>query len=188
MLIYNSSELDRTQGFKPATLKLIQSRVRRLTRRAGFNQSDADDIEQYFTSNLLVAQENFDRTKGSWPAYCETVLANLEKNIYRYRMADCRDYRRERLTSELNASSTDPEFPFYDSSPEVSERVGTSIDLSEAQAALPPKLAPIFTLLEEEHNVAGAAKLLKMPESTVRDGVKKIREIFQRKDLGPFTK
>lgn len=87
------------------TARFICAKARRLIGRAGFRQSDLEDLIQELVLDLWKRREHFDPQKGSWEAFVVVVCENGTASILAHRQAALRSPKHE--YGSLNCSVSD---------------------------------------------------------------------------------
>jgi DNA-directed RNA polymerase specialized sigma24 family protein len=121
-----------------------QIRSRRLQRRLGAGWADAEDFQQDLLLDLIGRSDDFDPSRGSWPAFICVVTRNAAVKIAQ---------RHIRL-----ASSTVPLGPEHDLADDRS-LVGSEdfvIDVQRALRRLPPDLQDLVSRIADKGDIASA--------------------------------
>lgn len=145
---------------------LIHRLVNRAVTRYGFTQHDREDLAQSVAGELIRRSPHFDTSRGSWEAFTTTVCRNsLKTEIQRL-------LRHARRTSPCSFLGVDNSRTCDRSAQDLLE---LQLDVRELLRNLPPDKRRFYWPLLVTA-VANAAEQLKMPRSTYRDSLRRIRD------------
>ena len=85
--------------------RFINAKVRQLIGRAGFNESDRDDLRQSFCLNFLQRRERFDPEKANWEGFVVMVCENFSASLLRRQLAEKRTTLRECMSLDQSSPS-----------------------------------------------------------------------------------
>jgi hypothetical protein len=158
------------------TNEQVRQLVSDMIGRCGFTCQDRDDLEQELKLHVLCKQSVFDPGRGTQITFRENVLASKAASMFRHRVAQKRDRRRE--------SDEDPyELPIIDER-QAEVPVDLCIDVRAALSSLPKELRPVANLLMKV-NESKAARLLNMTRAQVRHRRDRIKEHLKKCGLSP---
>ena len=81
--------------FDAFTARFIRAKARKLIGRAGFRESDREDLIQEFALDLLKRRKHFDPRVATWEAFVVVVCENCLVTILAHRLAAMRSPNRE---------------------------------------------------------------------------------------------
>lgn len=77
--------------------RYVNAKVNKLIGRAGFTESDRDDLRQSFRLNLLERRRHFDSAKN-WEAFVVVVCENFYATVLERQLAEMRSPHREAVS------------------------------------------------------------------------------------------
>jgi len=172
--------------------RLIRRKARQLVRQPGYKSSDQPDLEQEMKLRVWLRFAQFDPAKAHWHAFVTTVI---ERHTATLAQLNSRQKRREATpTVSLSEPNEDGEegwgelweilgaehregitgrYVAHDQ-----QQVDLRLDMRKLISRLPEDLRELCELLKY-YNPTEAAKLLKVPRTTVVAMVDRIREHFE---------
>jgi RNA polymerase sigma-70 factor (ECF subfamily) len=178
---------------------LIRYKARQLTRRPGFTEFDQEDLEQEMILDLLERLPKYDSSKATQNTFVARVIENKISKLIRYRKTRKRDYRCEGCS--LNDEILDENEMPIERSQTISQdecdiRLGLrnricgeqnqlQIDISWALSELPENLREIAECLKTK-TITETAQGLNIPRATLYDSIKRLRLLFEDKDLKAY--
>jgi len=190
---------NRTQDVFDAYVNdLIHHKARQVAQQSGFNKSDVEDIEQDLRLELLDRCASFDASRASFHTFAARVVDGKIAKLIRHRNAAPRDPRREQCSLQdeivdgdgrvVNRSETiSPADDYRRPSAEMPEheRVGLRCDLESLMASQTPRQRRLCQLLRTMR-LADAARILRVPRTTLHDDILKIRQRFEAAGLREY--
>jgi len=178
---------------------LIRFKSRQMVGRAGFNESDLEDIEQELTVYLLDNLPRHDAAKSSENTFVSMLLDGKVAKMLRRRSQGQRDHRREEFSlndrvvddlgdevQRVNIITADEACMRWGTTNCTREdEVDRSTDVVRAVNELPDDLRHIAELLKVERP-AEVARRLKMPRTTLNRAIERIRKAFEADGLEDY--
>lgn len=175
---------------------LIRHKARQLVGKAGFTESDREDLEQEMQLDLVKRLPKFDPDKASEKTFVTRLIERKISRLIRHRTCEMRDHRRE--SSSLNGQVDDPECGTIERGNTVGEdrtevrllrrrrtqeeATRLRLDVEMVLSALPDDLRQVAERLMAE-TIAQAAVSLDRPRSTITDARNRLRAIFENAGL-----
>jgi RNA polymerase sigma factor (sigma-70 family) len=172
---------------------LIRRKTRRLIKRHGLNEHDAEDLEQELLLRLPPILKRCDPAKGDPRAFLGATIHKHLNNLLRNRRAKKRDYRKtfsldiraDRQAEGTRADSLgervhDARLGRHGRSAEEQARLRQ--DVADVIARLPEDLRVLARLLQTR-TLADAAKELGVSRSTLAGRRERLRRWFERAGL-----
>lgn len=159
---------------------LIRNKARRLIGKAGFTETDREDIEQELALDLLVRLENYDPTRGKRTTFMARVVDNRIATMLADRHAACRDWRlcRDSL-DESDCDAPEEGACRIDNLPDPAtptrEDLAMKMDLPKVVEALPEDLREIWNRLLITPKISRVARELGIPRSTLYYRIGRLR-------------
>ena len=163
----------------PYALNLIHQKARKLIGKAGYNESDFEDIKQDLTLEVVRCLPKFNPDKATYNTFIDRVIEGKICKLLRYlKCAETRlspgsvfvqrgNLRRIRRIVQraytLGQDEHDQRTGRYSRS--QGERTDMELDIKMALEALPPKLRKIAIMLQS-YSISEAAKKLGIPQGT----------------------
>jgi RNA polymerase sigma factor (sigma-70 family) len=184
-----STTPDREQLEQLATT-LVQCKARRLVGRAGLRPQDCNDVAQELIARIHAALDHYNPTLGTPRAFLNAALDNAGRNLLRDRRARKRGVktplslnlpvhdgeRSIELADTLPAETLQAHRGHYPRGDE--ERAQLAHDVNKVVEQLPEDLRVVAELLKS-HTIADAARILRIPRSTLTSRISRIRERFE---------
>ena len=148
---------------------------------------DFEDLLQECLFHWYLHRASYQEGKGaSIKTYMATVLKNQLQLILREQQADKRKTIHEAIS--LDERVGDSETPLADLITDNQSAADDSLrlDVEAIVRTLTPLQREVCQLLAQEFSVKKLAELLRKPRSTVRDEIKRIRNIFSQKGLKDY--
>jgi RNA polymerase sigma-70 factor, ECF subfamily len=142
--------------------RAIRYKARQLAGRHGFSRSEREDIEQELRLDLLRRLAKFNPDIAPWNAFVRTLVDRHAATLIAQRR------RRIRATDDTESLIE---------SRHVS--LDTVLDTKTVLAQLPRRARALCERLKQ-HTVAEVARQLRVPRSTLRGDIARVREQFQR--------
>ena len=148
---------------------------------------DFDDLLQECLFHWYLHRGSYQEGKGaSIKTYMAKVLKNQLQLILREQQADKRKTIHEAIS--LDEPVGESEAPLVDliadNQPPVDDAI--RLDVEATVRILTPLQREVCQLLAQEYSVKKVAELLGKPRTTIRDEIKRIREIFSQKGLKDY--
>jgi RNA polymerase sigma factor (sigma-70 family) len=147
---------------------------------------DFDDLLQECLFHWYLHRGSYQEGKGaSIKTYMATVLKNQLQLILREQQADKRRAIHEAISLEepVGEGETTLADLIADQSPADDS---IRLDVEAIVRTLTPLQREVCNLLAQEYSVKRVAELLGKPRSTIRDEIKRIREIFSQRGLKDY--
>lgn len=192
------------EGIDEYAEKVIRIRARQLVRKAGFSESDCEDLLQDMKFDLWRRLSKFDpskapHSKAPRKAFIDRVVRHKVASILEGRKAQLRDYRRERgsLNDLLGTPDGKPaERGDSVDQNEACRRTGgpgrsaedlrdLAIDIAAVVSNLPLELRDLCQLLMTETPTEVSRETSTAP-GTLYDARRKIRRRFEDAKLGEY--
>lgn len=187
------------EGIDDYAVQIITYKARQLVGRAGFSESDREDIEQELMLDLLQRLPRYNPERSQRNTFISHVVDHRIATIIEARKAGRRDYRL--CTCSLNDSlddgeggcvervetidQDDPPLSIGAIARASSELGDLSLDLRDALENLPPELRDLCLRLTTD-TVSELSRDRGIPRATIYEGIKKIRKIFEERGLGEY--
>jgi RNA polymerase sigma factor (sigma-70 family) len=183
----------------PLAARIIRRKARSLVGMYGFRPSDAEDLEQTLTLEVLRRAPGFDPRKGSEGQFLSTVVARAIASLVERHNAAKRGFGFAivsldagiEYTSGDNASSHDVidkesylQTTRSGETPEVQCR-DLLIDFERACRSLPEDLWQLACQLSEQ-TPSEIARSTGIPRTTINDRIKKLRARLRKSGLGDY--
>jgi RNA polymerase sigma factor (sigma-70 family) len=150
---------------------------------------DFDDLLQECLIHWYLNRAKFQKDRGATiETFMAKVLGTRLQMILREQLTDKR--KTFYMTESLEKPMGEDETPLLDTIPDDAHRTDLSLhlDIELVLMRLTPLQRDICNLLGQEYAVKKIAEMLGKPRTTVRDEIKRIREIFSRKGLEEYLK
>ena len=174
--------------FRDWEIAIAKSQVRKFQERYPWLKGlDFDDLLQECLFHWYLHRGSYREEKGaSIKTYMAKVLSNQLQLILREQQADKRKAFHEAMS--LDESVGENETPFGDmlANPESPTDYAIRLDVEAVLELLTPLQKEICQLLAQEYPVKRVAEMLRKPRTTVRDEIKRIREIFSQRGLKDY--
>lgn len=151
--------------------RIIRLKIRALCKPPLYRSSDHDDVQQEVLLHLAKSWPRFDLSRGEAGAFLAAAIVNKINSMTRREAAAKRGRLRTRRLEDEPLSACRP--------------LLDAAALHKALSSLPPELADVAAAILRAGSVAGAARLLGIPRSTLRDRLRDLRERLS--DFGPAT-
>lgn len=179
--------------------RLIRRKARELITRFGFSPADREDIEQELRLLLIRRFDKFDPSVAHYNVFVTTVIERFTATIIEHREAESRAPVRSggslsRLIDDGNgnqiekgATLTEDQHAFRTGVKFRSEGQlwALAADVADLLTELPLDLADICQRLKR-NTVAGVARELGIPQSTLRDALQRLRPQFEGSGLREY--
>jgi len=178
---------------------VIRYKARQLVGKAGFTESDRDDLEQEMMLDVIARLPKFDPNKATQKTFVARIIERKISKLIRHRTSEMRDYRREAFS--LNASIEDGDGGSVergdlvsqenvDPTVAVNSRTGVDEmaflhDLQSVLSGLPDHLRRLCKILKTG-TVSDAAREMGIPRTTLNDHVRKLRSLFEDAGLKEY--
>jgi RNA polymerase sigma factor (sigma-70 family) len=148
---------------------------------------DFDDLLQECLIHWYLNRARYRESKGvSIKTYMARVLSTQLQLILRQELYDKR--KASHLAESLEKPLGKGELTLADIIPadEGTTETGMRIDIESALRVLTPLQREICNLLKQDYPVKRIAEMLGKPRSTIRDEIKRIKELFSQKGLEDY--
>jgi RNA polymerase sigma-70 factor (ECF subfamily) len=178
---------------------VIRYKARQLVGKAGFTESDRDDLEQEMMLDVIARLPKFDPNKATQKTFVARIIERKISKLIRHRTSEMRDYRREAFS--FNDSIEDGDGGSVDRGDLVSqESVDPSVavnsrtgvdemaflhDMEAVLSGLPDHLRRLCEILKTG-SVSDAAREMGVPRTTLNDHVRKLRSLFEDAGLRAY--
>ncbi|RMD62843.1 MAG: sigma-70 family RNA polymerase sigma factor [Planctomycetota bacterium] len=190
---------NRYEGIDEYAVRIIKHKARQLVGRAGFTESDREDLEQEMMLDLLRRLPKYNPDRAQRNTFIARIVEHKVATIIEARKAGMRDYRL--CTCSLNDRLKDDEGGSIErletiDQEEYLRRTGKlsrpaaelqdlSIDLGSVIASLPPELRTLCERLQTE-SVTEISRDTGIPRGTIYESIKKLRAIFEDAGLRDY--
>ncbi len=170
-----------------STAQLVELIGWRVCNGLGRTRADHDEICQELRSDLARRATSYSPQRGPWIAFARLVLTHRASELFRQYL----HARHERLGTDLLGRYALEPFGLDCALPgdmayDASLRIDQQIDVRETVKDLPPPLPELCRLLQMNHSVAEASRILNVPRSTIRGWMQRIRRRFEDRNLDQF--
>jgi len=169
---------DPRRWIEPLVREFLRLRYRHLLGNLGLNPDDLADLRQELRLAAWSAAGRLDRSRGRDAAFFRTVLNRCTAKFLRGLFTPKRDRRRERPHADLDGSRCARKRRVADD-PGQSD---LQIDLEKVLGKLSPRERRLAELLKT-HSLAGAARALATPRTTLASAVRRLRRRFEAAGL-----
>jgi len=148
---------------------------------------DFDDLLQECLIHWYLSRARFQKSRGaSIKTYMAKVLSTQLQLILRQQLTDKR--KTTHFAESLEKPLGEDEATLADLIPadDYMTDMSMHIDIESALEALTPLQREICNLLREDYPVKRIAEMIGKPRSTIRDEIKRIREVFSQKGLKDY--
>jgi len=189
-----SSELSR--GFAG---RLIRRKAAQLIGKTNLVATDRDDLEQDLRIALMAQLPKFDPTKAHWNAFVTVVVNRQVARLLEYRKRKKRGYTEHvvSLSAQVPGENGEPTelsrmirpeqqgflvaMPLHDNQ----EAFEVEHDVSLVMSKLTDEQRDLCRHLMHR-SVTEAARILRIPRSTIQDRVQEIRQVFAKYELEEY--
>lgn len=187
-------------GVDEYAVRLIRFKARQLVGRAGFTESDREDLEQEMVIDLLRRIPKFDPARAKRETFITRIVEHKVCTLIEAQKAAMRDYRMRRASLHDEIDDEDggrvERWQTLDQETYL-QRTGVAdrgeaeqrdlrIDLEAALADLPPALRHLCEKLARL-TVTDVSHATGVPRSTLYDSMKQIRARFERAGLAAYA-
>lgn len=187
-------------GLTDYALKLVHYKARQIVGKAGYTQSDIEDIEQDLIMDLLERLPKFDPAKATYNTFVARMVERKISNLLRDRQAEMRDQRRNvcSLNEDIDTgegkpvqrvttiSQDDHDIRTGKCGRSAKERAHLQVDLETVLADLSPELCQAAVLLQTT-SVFQAAREMGVPRRTFREKhLVQLHKAFTAKGLNHY--
>lgn len=187
-------------GLTDYALKLVRHKARQIVGKAGYTETDVEDIQQDLTLDLLERLGKFDPAKAKYSTFVTRLVERKISKLLRARLAAMRDHRREvcSVNDEIDVGEDQPVQRVAAISQDdndlrtgkynrpAEERADLALDLRMVLDDLPVKLREVAQMLMS-NSITEVARELGMPRSTFYDTrLKPLREALAERGLGDY--
>jgi len=174
--------------------RLISSKAKQLVGKAGFTESDREDIEQELMLDLLERLPSYDPTRGSKHTFIARVVDHRIARLVERRTAAKRDRGRPVLSlSELmgleDARLERRSATIEEGGKAIYRRRGEArdlaLDLAELLDDLPHELRGLCERLRTQ-SVSDISRETGVPRSTIYGWIRKLRGAFSERGLDQY--
>jgi RNA polymerase sigma-70 factor (ECF subfamily) len=190
---------NRYEGIDEYAGRIIKHKARQLVGRAGFTESDREDLEQEMMLDLLRRLPKYNPDRAQRNTFIARIVEHKVATIIEARKAGMRDYRlctcslNDRLEDEEGGSierlETIDQEEYLRRTGKLSrpaaELQDLSIDLGRVIASLPPELRTLCERLQTE-SVTEISRDTGIPRGTIYESIKKLRAIFEDAGLRDY--
>jgi len=190
---------NRYQGIDDYAVRIIRYKARQLVGRAGFTESDRQDLEQEMVFDLLRRLPKFKPERAQRNTFIARVVEHKVATIIEAQKAGMRDYRlcscslNDRFENEEGGSVERIDTINQDDylqrtgklSRPISDLRGLSIDVRSAVEKLPPELRELCKRLQVE-SVTDISRDTGIPRGTIYESIKKLRTLFEDAGLKDY--
>jgi RNA polymerase sigma-70 factor (ECF subfamily) len=178
---------------------MVRIKARQLIGKAGFTESDQDDLEQELMSDVVGRLSKFNARRGTPKTFVACIIARKISKLIRHRTTGLRDFRCEAFSIDKPAGNDDDAVPVRGdcvlediNDPAGASQVPREVEASELAEAtqrvisgLPRDLRRLCELLQRG-TLADAARELGVPRSTLRYQLPRLRELFESAGLRSY--
>lgn len=190
---------NRYQGIDGYGVWLIRKKAKQLVGRAGFTESDREDLEQEMILDLLSRLPKYDSTRAKRNTFIARVVEHKVATLIAERKAQKRDYRtpvcslNDRL-GDMEGNSIEREATINQEdyfcrtrklTRSIEDHRDLSIDTRDVIAELPPELKKLCFRLQCQ-TIAEIVRETGIPRSTIYESIKKLRALFEEAGLGDY--
>lgn len=148
---------------------------------------DFDDLLQECLFHWYLHRGSYREGKGaSAKTYMAKVMKNQLQIILREQQADKRKAVHEAMSLDEPIGENETPLGEILVNPESPTDYAIRLDIEAVLELLTPLQKEICQLLAQEYPVKRVAEMLRKPRTTVRDEIKRIREIFLQKGLKDY--
>jgi RNA polymerase sigma-70 factor (ECF subfamily) len=195
----NVRKNEKQREFNKRISNFIRFKARQIVGKAGFTESDIDDIAQEMTTDLLSRLPKFDPGKAKESTFVARIIEHKISKLIRHRKQAKRDYRREScsLGDMLEGPYGNPiarsetidqdkaEIRTGKRHRTYEEEIHLRLDVSLVISKLPDDLRPVAEQLMTK-TITEAAKSLGIPRTTLYGMRDRLRSIFENADLKKY--
>jgi len=170
---------------------LVGYKAKQLVGKAGFTESDKEDIEQELILDLLERSSNYDPDKSRRHTFVAWVVENGVARLLERRQAAKRD--QQRIEFSLNETMRDEEGGETERSATIPDPRGETarlcdlvLDVGELLQALPPKLRSLCEGLKVQ-TVSEISQQTGIPRSTLYESIYKLRRQCRSKGIDEYV-
>ena len=170
--------------------RLIQVKAHQLVHKAGFTESDREDIEQELTLHVLEHLHDYDPSRSSRHTFIARVVEHKAADLIDYRTAKMRTPRR--VEQSLDETLVDAEGALTDRASMMAGNESTpgalrdaAIDLAEVLQQLPPRLRALCKRLPDA-TMQEIADEFGVARRTVYRWIDQIRDRLQKAGLDDY--
>jgi len=176
-----SSYGDLFEGWEIAVAKKLVAQF--LANHPWLKTLEFDDILQECLVHWYFQRGTFQADKGvPIKSYMASILSHKLQSILRSQLSDRRKI--DHLTQSLEKHLGEGDLTLGETLPSEGETdMALRLDIQDVMRELTPLQRRICRLLEEGYPVTEIAQALGKPRSTVRDEIKRIRNIFSQRGL-----
>ena len=186
-------------GFRKYAVWIIKYKAKQLVGKAGFNESDIEDLEQDMMLDVLCRLPKYDSKKAKLSTFVSRILRHRIATIIDERQAYKRDLEQCSLSLNDVLIWSDGEIveriDAYDIeeylkrtgrlSRTFEDRMDISIDLEIVIASLSPEMRTLCERLKSE-NVAEISRDSGIPRVTLYNRIKKLRKLLEASGLSEY--
>lgn len=187
------------KGIDAYAVQIITFKARQLVGRAGFTESDREDIEQELLLDLLQRLPRYDPERAQRSTFIARVVDNRIATIIEARKAGRRDYRlctcslkdlqedeEGHCVERLETIDQDDYLLGVGAIARASSELGDlSLDLRDALEKLPSDVRDLCRRLATD-TVSEISRDTGVPRGTIYEAIKTIRRIFDDIGLGEY--
>jgi RNA polymerase sigma-70 factor, ECF subfamily len=183
--------------FDVFTSRFLRAKVRQLIGRAGFTESDRNDLLQRFAENLHRRRTKFKPNRGNWEAFVVVISENLLATIIEERSAEKRDFRRNGCSLntnvtdgdgtrvEMSATLSDADDNRHGAKKSAADSAELVMDMAELLDALSADDRDICERLKC-NSLSAVARELGMSRDALRKKIKLIRQRFENTEMRAY--
>ena len=172
-------------GFDRYADQLIRHKARQLIGKAGWTDDDRPDLEQELALDLVQRMRSYDPQKAKVTTFMTRVVEHRMVTLLEARFAQCRDWRRGRVSLNAPVNDRDDAEELIDtlsSDPEAWQKMELCMDVEQLIASLPNEQRFLCEQLKD-NTMAEAARNLGLPRSTLYGRLDLIRKRFVAAEL-----
>lgn len=169
------------------TSKLVLWRGWKLCRSLGLTRSHLEDFCQELAADLSRRAPGYRSDRASWIAFARLVLkhraSELADRFWHARSSEnaCAQALRPSVARRNHVS------PELEPKPNLRpEHIDLRMDVGEAIASLQPRLAELCGILKAGFSTSEAARILRIPPTTARGWIARIRRRFEEQQLDKY--
>jgi RNA polymerase sigma factor (sigma-70 family) len=162
----------------PAVRALIQQKARNLARRIPDPAKSVEDYESHFFEQILSRLQGYDPGRGNPVGLAIVIVLHAWFDLIRASKAAKR--RRPRPLTDVLKDKLDDDARRPERSRDLQD---LAMDVEAILPHLPPDLRRLMVALMESGTIAGAARLLGKPRTTIYSGLARLRRICEDKGL-----
>jgi len=190
----------RADGIDHYAAKLIRHKARQLVRKAGYTESDIEDVEQELMLSVLLGMPKYNPCRGALSTFITRIVDRRVKQLLRFRKQEKRDYARVSVSLNKPVGEEDDraielwETIDWEATAirtgklhrKRGEETDLALDVSKVLAGVPDDLRRIAECLKTSKSIHEAAQKLGVPRTTLYGSIGRLRAIFEDAGLRDY--